>query len=154
MNLFLFFSITVWKYLKLEISTSSFKYFQTVMAKKPKFVRSVFGRIYGAPICFWFYLTFRSDFQAQYPSWNHGYLKMKYWQQTWNSTSISKVSQCSVPNFNLRIAFSSWLMSWWASSSSNWICRKPFLRLTFFPEPMTLCCTYPGGQHSERDEEN
>ena len=28
------------------------------MAKKPRFVRSFFGRIYRAPICFWFYLTF------------------------------------------------------------------------------------------------
>ena len=27
-------------------------------SKQNKFVRSFFGRIYGAPICFWFYLTF------------------------------------------------------------------------------------------------
>ena len=44
------------KYLELEISISSCKYFRTV--KKNKFVRSVFGRIYGAPICLQFYLTF------------------------------------------------------------------------------------------------
>ena len=42
---------------KFEIS--SFKYFQTVMAKKHKFVCSFFGRIHGAAICFRFYLTFR-----------------------------------------------------------------------------------------------
>ena len=41
-------------------------------AKKPhKFVRSFFGRIYGAPICFWFYLTFRCVI------WFHVQLKQK-----------------------------------------------------------------------------
>ena len=44
----------------LAIKISSFKYFPTVMAKKTEFVCSFFGRIYGAPICFWFYLTFSS----------------------------------------------------------------------------------------------
>ena len=50
--------MTVRKYMKLEISISSLKYFQTERQKKNKFVRSVFGRIYGPPICLWFYLTF------------------------------------------------------------------------------------------------
>ena len=44
----------------LAIKISSFKYFPTVMAKKNESVCSFFGRIYGAPICFWFYLTFSS----------------------------------------------------------------------------------------------
>ena len=47
--------MTVRKYLKLEISISSFK-------QKNKLVRLVFGRIYGAPICLQFYLTFSSTF--------------------------------------------------------------------------------------------
>ena len=34
------------------------------------------------------------------------------------------------------------------------ICKKPFLRLSFFPEPMTICFTYPGGQKSELEKEN
>ena len=51
--------MTVRKYLKLEISISSFKYFWTVKQKN-KLVRSVFGRIYGAPICLRSYLTSRS----------------------------------------------------------------------------------------------
>ena len=29
-----------------------------ILQKNNKFVRSCFGRIYGVPICFWFYLTF------------------------------------------------------------------------------------------------
>ena len=29
-------------------------------SKQNKFVRSFFGRIYGASICFWFYLTFKN----------------------------------------------------------------------------------------------
>ena len=52
-----FFARTVRKYLKLEILISSFKYLQTV--KQKKMVRLLFGRIYGAPICLRFYLTFR-----------------------------------------------------------------------------------------------
>ena len=42
----------------------SFKYFRTVKQKKPKLVCLVFGRIYGAPICLWFYLTFIESIQA------------------------------------------------------------------------------------------
>jgi hypothetical protein len=34
-------------------------FFLLFMAKKNKFVRSFFGRIYGAKICLRFYLTFR-----------------------------------------------------------------------------------------------
>ena len=54
---FVFFAMTVRKYLKLEVSISSFKYFQTVK-QKTKFISSVFGRIYGTQICLRFYLTF------------------------------------------------------------------------------------------------
>ena len=61
MNKPIFFCFTVRKYLKLKIKiqkVSSFKYFQTVMEKNLNlFVR--FLGIYGAPICFWFHLTFR-----------------------------------------------------------------------------------------------
>ena len=50
--------MTVRKCLKLEILISSFKHFQTIKQKN-KLVPSVFWRIYGAPICLKFYLTFR-----------------------------------------------------------------------------------------------
>ena len=53
--------MTVPKYLNLEISIASFKYFRTVKQKKNKFVCSVFGRIYGAQICLQFYLTFTTQ---------------------------------------------------------------------------------------------
>ena len=52
MNKSVFFAMTVRKYLKLEIKISKAK------ENKNKLVRLVFGRIYGAPICLWFYLTF------------------------------------------------------------------------------------------------
>ena len=54
-----FCAMTVHKYLKLEITISSFKYFRTVKQKKHQLVCLVFGRIYGAPICLRFHLTFR-----------------------------------------------------------------------------------------------
>ena len=53
--------MTVQKYLKLEILMSSFKYCKDCKAKKDKLVCSVFGRIYGAPICLQFYLTFKDS---------------------------------------------------------------------------------------------
>ena len=37
---------------ELEVSSSSFKYFRTVKQKKTEFVRLVFGKTYGAAICF------------------------------------------------------------------------------------------------------
>ena len=52
--------MTVRKYLKLEISISSFKYCKDCKAKKDKLVPSVFGRIYSAPISLRFYLTFEN----------------------------------------------------------------------------------------------
>ena len=52
--------MTVRKYLKLEISISSFKYCKDCKAKKDKLVPSVFGRIYSAPISLRFYLTFKN----------------------------------------------------------------------------------------------
>jgi hypothetical protein len=45
------FAMTVRKYLKLE----------TLISKKPKNKQIGFGKIYGAPICFRFYLTFRGS---------------------------------------------------------------------------------------------
>ena len=61
--------MTVRKYLKREISISSFKYFQTESKKKIiclfvclfvcSFVCLVLGTIYSVPICLGFYLTFR-----------------------------------------------------------------------------------------------
>ena len=53
--------MTVQKYLKLEILMSSFKYCKDCKAKKDKLVCSVFGRIYSAPICLQFYLTFKDS---------------------------------------------------------------------------------------------
>ena len=52
--------MTVQKYLKLEISISSFKHCKDCKAKQDKQVRSVFGRIYSAPFCLRFYLTFKN----------------------------------------------------------------------------------------------
>ena len=46
---------------KCQISISSFKYFRTVLAKKHKSVCLFFERIYGATICFRFYLTFTTE---------------------------------------------------------------------------------------------
>ena len=37
-----------------------FRFFAFKGKKQNTFLRSFFGRIYGAPICFWFYLTFSS----------------------------------------------------------------------------------------------
>ena len=49
---------SVWKYLKLKILISSFKYFRTVK-QKIKFVCLVFGRIHGTLNCLQSYLTFK-----------------------------------------------------------------------------------------------
>ena len=43
-----------------KVSLFYFKYFRTVKQEKTKLVRSYFGRIYGAPICFQSYLIFRN----------------------------------------------------------------------------------------------
>ena len=55
------------------------------MAKKKKSVHSFFGRIYGAPICFRFYLTFsRQDlFDSRTSEYGHKFevgssIKQKY----------------------------------------------------------------------------
>ena len=52
-------NVTAQKYLRFEILIASFKYIRTVNPKKTKLVLSIFGRIYDAPICSWFYLTFK-----------------------------------------------------------------------------------------------
>ena len=50
--------------LKLKFQVSSISGL-LLQKNTPKFVRSFFWRIYGAPICFWFYLTFINNIYLQ-----------------------------------------------------------------------------------------
>ena len=59
-NEFLFFLLYSPEILETWNFDFKFQVFPDGHGKKTKFVSSFFGRIYGAPICFRFYLTFRS----------------------------------------------------------------------------------------------
>ena len=95
----LFFAMTVQKYLKLEILISSFKYFWTVKQKKKKMVRSVFGRIYGMPICFRFYLTCSNEIME---GWENFF--QKYWKSTYHYFDSLEIFDLST--FDLKGSFS------------------------------------------------
>ena len=115
--------MTVRKYLKFEISISILKYFRTVKQKNNNFFNSVSGRIYCAPICLQFYLTF-------------GRIKMC----PNHSRNLPKKFRCFFEKFKIRQFYSEiiWPLKNWLTLLSS--------TLEPYKEPTSL---YPGNKKTK-----